>query len=110
MTYDTMDKDGQVKLSHSSVISHPKYTFSHPTGFLFATHFATQFAQITLVMMEKAAFKDMCYKGFIQNDCAFTGHSLGEYSTLASLKPKNSVSQTSRTPSCPLPCLQLAED
>ncbi|KAJ7828145.1 acyl transferase domain-containing protein [Mycena olivaceomarginata] len=59
----------------------PKYTFSHPTGLLFAT----QFAQIALVVTEKAAFEDMRMKGFVQKDCAFAGHSLREYSALASV-------------------------
>lgn len=45
----------------------------------------TQFAQIALVVMEKAAFEDMWTRGFIQRDCAFAGHSLGEYSALASI-------------------------
>ena len=44
---------------------------------------ATQFAQIALVITEKAAFEDMRMKGFIQKDCTFAGHSLGEYSSLA---------------------------
>ena len=47
--------------------------------------FATQFTQIALVVTEKAAFEDTCVKGFVQNDCAFAGHSLGEYSALASI-------------------------
>jgi len=84
MTYDTMDKDGHVKtlpLFADIDVRTPKYTFSHPNGFLFAT----QFAQITLVVTEKAAFEDMSIKGFIQRDCAFAGHSLGEYSALASV-------------------------
>jgi malonyl CoA-acyl carrier protein transacylase len=46
---------------------------------------ATQFAQIALVITEKAAFEDMRMKGFVQKDCAFAGHSLGEYSALASI-------------------------
>ena len=84
MTYDTMDKDGHVKtlpLFADIDVRHPKYTFSHPGGLLFAT----QFAQIALVITEKAAFEDMCVKGFVQKDCAFAGHSLGEYSALASI-------------------------
>ncbi|KIM75600.1 hypothetical protein PILCRDRAFT_798949, partial [Piloderma croceum F 1598] len=85
-TYDTMDKDGQVKtlpLFGDINAQTPKYTFSHPTGL----PFATQFAQNALVVTEKAAFKfeDICYKGFVQNDCAFTGYSLSEYSALASI-------------------------
>ncbi|KAH7913599.1 hypothetical protein BJ138DRAFT_606981 [Hygrophoropsis aurantiaca] len=84
MTYDTMDKDGNVKtLPLFADIDErtPKYTFSHPNGLLFAT----QFAQIALVVTEKAAFEDMRAKGFVQKDCAFAGHSLGEYSALASI-------------------------
>ncbi|KAF7312560.1 Fatty acid synthase subunit alpha [Mycena indigotica] len=84
MTYDTMDKDGNVKtlpLFSDIDVRTPKYTFSHPQGLLFAT----QFAQIALVVTEKAAFEDMRMKGFVQKDCAFAGHSLGEYSALASI-------------------------
>ena len=84
MTYDTMDKDGNVKtlpLFGDINIRTPKYTFSHPNGLLFAT----QFAQIALVVTEKAAFEDMRLRGFVQKDCAFAGHSLGEYSALASI-------------------------
>ncbi|KAF8907276.1 fatty acid synthase [Gymnopilus junonius] len=84
MTYDAMDKDGHVKtlpLFADIDVRTPKYTFSHPNGLLFAT----QFAQIALVVTEKAAFEDMRMKGFVQKDCAFAGHSLGEYSALASI-------------------------
>ena len=82
MIYDTMDKDGHVKtlpLFADIDVRCPKYTFSHPAGLLFAM----QFAQIALVVTEKAAFEDMRVKGFVQKDCAFAGHSLGEYSALA---------------------------
>ena len=82
MTYDIMDKDGHVKtlpLFADIDVRRPTYTFSYPGGLLFAT----QFAQIALVVTETAAFEDtMRVKGFVQKDCAFTGHSLGEYSTL----------------------------
>jgi fatty acid synthase subunit alpha len=84
MTYDTTDKDGSVKtlpLFADIDIRTPRYTFSHPQGLLFAT----QFAQIALVVTEKAAFEDMRSKGLIQKGCAFAGHSLGEYSALASI-------------------------
>lgn len=84
MTYDTMDKDGNVKtlpLFADIDARTPRYTFSHPSGLLFAT----QFAQIALVVTEKAAFDDMRSKGLVQPDCAFAGHSLGEYSALASI-------------------------
>ncbi|THV07258.1 fatty acid synthase [Dendrothele bispora CBS 962.96] len=84
MNYDSLDKDGNVRtlpLFADIDIRTPKYTFSHPNGLLFAT----QFAQIALVVTEKAAFEDMRAKGFVQQDCAFAGHSLGEYAALASI-------------------------
>lgn len=84
MSYDTMDKDGQIKtLPLFADINNrtPQYTFSHPSGLLFAT----QFAQIALVVTEKAAFEDMRSKGLVQADSGFAGHSLGEYSALASI-------------------------
>ena len=82
MTYNTMDKDSHVKtlpLFADINVRCPNFTFSHPAGLLFTT----QFAQIALVITEKAAFEDMHVKGFVQKDCAFAGHSLGEYSALA---------------------------
>ena len=75
MTYDTMDKDGAVRtlpLFGDINMRTQRYTFSHPNGLLFAT----QFAQIALVVTEKAAFEDMQSKGFIQNNAVFAGHSL----------------------------------
>ena len=84
MSYDALDKDGNVKtlpLFADIDIRTPLYTFSHPNGLLFAT----QFAQIALVVTEKAAFEDMRSKGLIQEGCGFAGHSLGEYSALASI-------------------------
>ena len=71
-----------LKLSHSSGTS-----TSEPPNIRSAIRllFATQFAQIVLVVTEKAAFKDMSHKGFVQKDCAFAGHSLGEYSALTSI-------------------------
>lgn len=84
MSYDAMDKDGVVRtlpLFGDINVRTQRYTFSHPNGLLFAT----QFAQIALVVTEKAAFEDMQSKGFIQNNAVFAGHSLGEYSALASV-------------------------
>lgn len=84
MSYDSLDKDGHVKtlpLFADINARTPQYTFSHPNGLLFAT----QFAQIALVVTEKAAFEDMRSKGLVQKNCPFAGHSLGEYSALASI-------------------------
>jgi len=38
-----------------------------------------------IIMPLKLRTKDMRVKGFVQKDCAFAGHSLGEYSALASI-------------------------
>ncbi|EJU05022.1 fatty acid synthase [Dacryopinax primogenitus] len=84
MTYDTMDKDGHVKtlpLFPEITDRSLEFSFSSPNGLLFAT----QFAQIALVVTEKAAFEDMKSKGLVQMGCPFAGHSLGEYSALASI-------------------------
>ncbi|GAA5878476.1 hypothetical protein JCM8547_005957 [Rhodosporidiobolus lusitaniae] len=84
MTYTTTDQDGNVKtlpLFGDIDLRTSRYTFSSPTGLLFAT----QFAQIALVVTEKAAFEDMRAKGLVQLNCVFAGHSLGEYSALASI-------------------------
>jgi fatty acid synthase subunit alpha len=35
--------------------------------------------------MSRAAFEDLRSKGFVQPDAAFAGHSLGEFSALASV-------------------------
>lgn len=61
MAYDAMDKDGNIKtlpLFADIDVRTQQYTFSHPAGLLFAT----QFAQIALVVTEKAAFEDMRVK------------------------------------------------
>ena len=83
MTCDTPDKEDNVEtlpLFADMNNRTPRYTFNHPTGLLFAT----QFSQIALVVTEKAAFEDMRSQGFVQKGYAFAGHSLGEYSALAS--------------------------
>ncbi|EGF98545.1 uncharacterized protein MELLADRAFT_79679 [Melampsora larici-populina 98AG31] len=84
MSYQTTDKDGNVKtlpLFGDIDLRTSQYTFSSPTGLLYAT----QFAHIALVVTEKAAFEDMREKGLVQVGAAFAGHSLGEYSALASM-------------------------
>jgi malonyl CoA-acyl carrier protein transacylase len=84
MTYDTTDKDGNIKslpLFADINVRTLQHTFTHPKGLLFAT----QFAQIALVVMSRAAFEDIRSKGLVQPDAAFAGHSLGEFSALASV-------------------------
>ncbi|ETV97148.1 holo-[acyl-carrier-protein] synthase [Aphanomyces invadans] len=56
------------------------FTFSAPTGLLFAT----QFSQPALVLMEKALFNEAKSRGVVPSDCYFAGHSLGEYAALSS--------------------------
>ncbi|KAJ9080881.1 fatty acid synthase alpha subunit Lsd1 [Entomophthora muscae] len=84
MTYDIVAADGSIvtlplfpEISEKST----SFTFSSPNGLLSAT----QFTQPALTLMEKAAFEDMRVKGLVQRNCPFAGHSLGEYSALASL-------------------------
>ena len=80
-TYDTLDKDDNVKtlpLFTDINVRTQWYTFIRPNGLLFAT----QLTQIVLVIAE---FDGMRSKGLIQHDPAFAGHSLGEYSALASI-------------------------
>ncbi|XP_049851436.1 uncharacterized protein LOC126326034 [Schistocerca gregaria] len=58
-----------------------QYTFQHPDGLLFAT----QFSQPALVLTELAAFLNLRDRALVPSDCTFAGHSLGEYSALASI-------------------------
>lgn len=84
MSYDVVDADGTTKTLPLFPTIHERtafYTFRSPTGLLFAT----QFTQPALTLMEKAAFEDMRSKELIQGNCAFAGHSLGEYAALASV-------------------------
>ncbi|KAI2622534.1 fatty acid synthase beta subunit [Hypoxylon sp. NC1633] len=57
------------------------YTFRSPAGLLSAT----QFTQPALTLMQMAAFEDLRAQGVIRKDSVFAGHSLGEYSALASI-------------------------
>lgn len=84
MTYDVVESDGSTKtlpLFPNITDRTSFYTFRSPNGLLSAT----QFTQPALTLMEKAAFEDMRAKELIQSDCAFAGHSLGEYSALAAV-------------------------
>ena len=84
MSFETINADGSVKSEKIFKQVDEKtssYTYKAPTGLLSAT----QFTQPALTLMEKASFEDMRSKGLIQRDSSFAGHSLGEYSALASI-------------------------
>ncbi|SPO24499.1 related to fatty acid synthase, beta and alpha chains [Ustilago trichophora] len=84
MTYESTDADGNtvtLPLFPEITSSSQSYTFQSPKGLLFAT----QFAQIALVLVELSAFRDMKQRGLITPDAAFAGHSLGEYASLAAV-------------------------
>jgi fatty acid synthase subunit beta len=84
MTFETINADGSVKsekIFKEINENTTSYTYRSPTGLLSAT----QFTQPALTLMEKASFEDMRTKGLIQRDSSFAGHSLGEYSALASI-------------------------
>lgn len=83
MTYESSSSDGTYKsipLFPDITEETYSYTFRHPEGLLYAT----QFTQPALTLMEYAQFEDMRSKGLIQESGIFAGHSLGEYSALAS--------------------------
>ncbi|PWY99602.1 hypothetical protein BCV70DRAFT_109981 [Testicularia cyperi] len=84
MTYESTDANGNtvtLPLFPEITSSSQSYTFQSPKGLLFAT----QFAQIALVLVELSAFRDMKQRGLITPDAAFAGHSLGEYASLAAV-------------------------
>lgn len=84
MTFETVATDGTLKsekIFKEVTEDTTSYTYRSPTGLLSAT----QFTQPALTLMEKASFEDMRAKGVVQKDSAFAGHSLGEYSALASI-------------------------
>ena len=84
MTFESINADGSIKsekIFKEVDENTTSYTYRSPTGLLSAT----QFTQPALTLMEKASFEDMRSKGLIQRDSSFAGHSLGEYSALASI-------------------------
>lgn len=84
MTFETLDSNGKLKsekIFKEIGNTTKSYSFKSPTGLLSAT----QFTQPALTLMEKAAFEDLKSKGLVPENCVFAGHSLGEYSALASL-------------------------
>lgn len=84
MTFETVAADGSIKserIFKEIDESTTSYTYRSPTGLLSAT----QFTQPALTLLEKASFEDLKSKGLVPRDSTFAGHSLGEYSALASL-------------------------
>ncbi|VVT56943.1 uncharacterized protein SAPINGB_P005430 [Magnusiomyces paraingens] len=84
MMFESIDENGQIKsekIFKDITETTDFYTFKSPTGLLSAT----QFTQPALTLMEKASFEDMKSKGLVAANSSFAGHSLGEYSALASL-------------------------
>ncbi|KAI1106180.1 fatty acid synthase beta subunit [Jackrogersella minutella] len=76
--------DGSFKLEKvfQTITEHTtSHTFRSPTGLLSAT----QFTQPALTLMQMAVFEDLRAQGVIQKHSVFAGHSLGEYSALASI-------------------------
>jgi fatty acid synthase subunit beta, fungi type len=58
------------------------YTYRHEAGLIYAT----EFAQPALTIMEQAIFEHLKSKGLMsESGVLFAGHSLGEYSALASI-------------------------
>lgn len=85
MTFETIDETtGELKreaIFKTINEASDHYTFLSPNGLLAMT----QFTQPALTLMEKASFEDMRSKGLVDANSIFAGHSLGEYSALASL-------------------------
>ncbi|PYH87635.1 beta subunit of fatty acid synthase [Aspergillus ellipticus CBS 707.79] len=83
MTIDTYHADGSITkdpILRDLTPTSTTYTFSDPRGLVFST----QFAQPTVLLLERAAIEDLRERGVVQKDAAFAGHSLGEYGALAS--------------------------
>ncbi|KAJ2635978.1 fatty acid synthase alpha subunit Lsd1, partial [Coemansia sp. RSA 1694] len=78
---DGGDKGDAIPLLPDITPDSSSYTYRSPTGLLNST----QFTQISLITFSMAAMADMRAKSLVQKDAAFAGHSLGEYSALASI-------------------------
>lgn len=84
MMFETIGENGELvseRIFKDIDETTDSFTFRSPSGLLSAT----QFTQPALTLMEKASFEDMKAKGLVPVDATFAGHSLGEYSALASL-------------------------
>ncbi|KAJ2801247.1 fatty acid synthase alpha subunit Lsd1, partial [Coemansia furcata] len=75
------DKGDVVPLFPEIMPSSPSYTYRSPTGLLNST----QFTQVILLTFAMAAVADMRANSLVQEDAAFAGHSLGEYSALMAI-------------------------
>jgi fatty acid synthase subunit beta, fungi type len=84
----------------------PSYTYRSPTGLLNAT----QFTQPALTVMQMAAFADSRARGAIQSENIFAGHSLGEYSALASVAEVTPIETLSSIVFYRGLCMQAAVD
>lgn len=84
MTIETISPDGQTitePILKGLTRESKSYTFSESRGLVFST----QFAQPSILLLEKATFEDMRSKGLVQAGATFAGHSLGEYGALSAL-------------------------
>ena len=84
MFYESPGRDGALErrpVFPAVTEATTSFTHASPNGLLFAT----QFAQPALTIMELAAFRDMQAAAVVDPDCAFAGHSLGEYAALAAI-------------------------
>ncbi|KAL5357217.1 acyl transferase domain-containing protein [Aspergillus floccosus] len=82
MTIDSHRPDGSIVMEpiiKDLTEDSTSYTFSDPRGLLFST----QFAQPTIVLLERAAMADLKARGVVPEGACFAGHSLGEYGALA---------------------------
>ncbi|KAJ2337702.1 fatty acid synthase alpha subunit Lsd1 [Coemansia sp. RSA 2681] len=75
------DKDNVIPLFPDITPESSSYTYWSPTGLLNST----QFTQISLITFSMAAMADMRANSLVQKSAVFAGHSLGEYSALASI-------------------------
>ncbi|KAE8442931.1 hypothetical protein EG329_002535 [Mollisiaceae sp. DMI_Dod_QoI] len=82
MTIDVPQPDGSMvtkQILSGLTRESRSYTFSEARGLLFST----QFAQPSILLLQKATFEDMRFKGVIQDTAVYAGHSLGEYGSLS---------------------------
>lgn len=83
MTYEHQAEDGSKSTRNFFGIdaNSRSYTYHSPTGLLNST----EFTQPALAIMEKAIYDDMISANVFVHGSKFAGHSLGEYSALATI-------------------------